>query len=281
MWCGTNVNDCADQVCIPRVGNKVILEPDHVVKIHAITQWCGTCGMGLHDNETCPECSDQAMSGEPKDMCQECWHPRSYHRGGNCVHEGYGDEENSMRWLRCHCEGFAALAPSEPAGPEGWREAEGAAPRRVGDDMSPEEAIRISRGHAPSEPVQAEPVEREDQAGYWDGFKDASELAVKVIAKVDKTHLAAEGDGFTIHTGRDNLRQDVEAIFRDTDYFDFGEAINAVIELLQDHYRFAPSEPEVTVKDLEELGAIHVPHKAMSDRKVAPRARKVATQENS
>ncbi len=51
--------------------------------------------------------------GEPKDMCQECWHPRLHHAGktGDCIHEAYGDEHNAMRWLQCHCEAFVEKSP--------------------------------------------------------------------------------------------------------------------------------------------------------------------------
>lgn len=44
----------------------------------------------------------------------------------------------------------------------------------------------------PASPYEGEPVEREDQEGYWDGFKDASEMAIGVIAKVDRGHPPTE-----------------------------------------------------------------------------------------
>ena len=50
--------------------------------------------------------------------------------------------------------------PEPPAATEevGWRLAEGAAPRLPGDDTSPEDAIRMVRGHEPAV-EQAEPVD--------------------------------------------------------------------------------------------------------------------------
>ena len=69
---------------------------------------------------------------------------------------GDGDEAALDEANDALLERLLARSDQKPGKPDGgdWRKAEGAAPRRPGDDLSPEDAIRLIRdGKPPSEPV--------------------------------------------------------------------------------------------------------------------------------
>lgn len=105
--------------------------------------------------------------------------------------------------MNLFCPVHANLRPTEPPaapGPEGehgdWREAEGAAPRRPGDDTSPEEAIRVIRGH--------EPVGAEGEQAPKDDIHNQRVGELDTIAGVEKAEPVMSftrlnhGKGFTI-----------------------------------------------------------------------------------
>ncbi|KKK97911.1 hypothetical protein LCGC14_2648020 [marine sediment metagenome] len=65
MWCGSNVNDWADQICIPRIGNKVIPEPD---SSESGLDW-------TREKFNCPECGEGVVVDD-KGWCTTCGNNR-------------------------------------------------------------------------------------------------------------------------------------------------------------------------------------------------------------
>ena len=65
IWCGSNVNDWADQICIPRIGNKVIPEPD---SSESGLDWA-------REKFNCPECGEGVVVDD-KGWCTTCGNNR-------------------------------------------------------------------------------------------------------------------------------------------------------------------------------------------------------------